>query len=37
MKCSNEISCQGSDYDYHFKGMFFQILIAMFVRPRILD
>ena len=22
MKCSNEISCQGDDNDYHFKGMF---------------
>ena len=23
MKCSNEISFQGNDNDYHFKGMFF--------------
>ena len=23
MKCSNELSCQGNDNDYYFKGMFF--------------
>ena len=28
MKCSNEISCQGNDYDYHLKGMFFQFFFG---------
>ena len=27
MKCSNEISCQGNDNDYHFKGMFSLIFL----------
>ena len=31
MKCSYEISCQGNDNDYNFKGLFFPIFFNGFV------
>ena len=31
MKCSNEISCQGNDYDYHLKEMFLQFFFSVFL------
>ena len=31
MKCSDEISCQGNDNDFNFKGLFFPISFNGFV------